>query len=793
MVSSPLRAARAFSALFALALCAGLAPSAHAQPGGRAGGAARNLALGKPASQSASPYGGTGTAAAALDGNTNGVWDAGSVSHTDEHSPWWQVDLGGSFDIARIRIYNRTDCCRERLRGFYILVSDMPWQGVPASGPVFGGGPHAFGGEDFRDFTSSTNTRGRYVRIALDHDDYLSLAEVEVYGRPARESAVQVKGDNVGRVGYAENGNGSFEQTGPGRWHETNRDGQHDFREAGRDEWSVYLRDDARGMGVQLDLFRKMVSYQPDGGQKTDLYAITSAGPAPAFSAPPAPVTDLGGGNSGSSNTGGGTVAAPAGDIPIDQVQVPADAALEKVPYMAPGDLDKVLDWIEKKAIGAKLPFCWRDSYGDVGKAVSECPPGTIPDPSGGPLSLCYPPCQDGYEDVSFVCWQRCPPGFRNDGGFCRKPDEYSRGAGRVPDVTCPPGFSQRGIGAAAWCDNGPRADFWNLETRAATIGCRGDEEMSGALCYPRCRAGYHQAAGFMCTADCPPGFGDDIGVSCTKKTYTRTAGSPRQCGPGMEQDGPLGLCYPPSRAGFHRVGPVYWQNCDEGWTDCGAGCQKNSDPILGIDAPWRDCASTISDQVSSVVMLAVNIGTLGLAAPETAALKAGEETVKISGKVVTGASKGGKALVKIKNLYDRVKPSTLAKNYKVVRMIYNPRTKMAIQAMKTTYDVASTVYEAQNTYRSTFSEDFVEQTSPEIAARIDAEFPADVAAHIKRSWADVQLARLASTEGWEAAETALTVVSLVDPTGVVGVVSAFAKPVCQPLMPFPTLAGSYK
>jgi hypothetical protein len=263
MVSSRLRCAFLLRACLALLLMASSAPLAHAQRGsgrGRSAALRQNVAQGKATQQSASPYGASGTSAAAVDGNTNGVWDAGSVTHTDEQSPWWQVDLGATYDIARIRIYNRTDCCRERLRGFYILVSDMPYTSAPAAGPVFGGGAQAFGAEDFRDFTSSGNTRGRYVRIALDHSDYLSLAEVEVYGRPARAAAVAVKGDNVGRVRYAEAGNGRFEQTGPGRWRETNRDGQHDFRETGRDEWSVYLRDDARGMAIQLDLFRKMIS-----------------------------------------------------------------------------------------------------------------------------------------------------------------------------------------------------------------------------------------------------------------------------------------------------------------------------------------------------------------------------------------------------------------------------------------------------------------------------------------------------------------------------------------------------
>ena len=59
----------------------------------------------------------------AVDGNSATVFNHGSCSCTgSEHQPWWEVDLGKSFNIAGVEITNRGDCCGERLRGFNITV-----------------------------------------------------------------------------------------------------------------------------------------------------------------------------------------------------------------------------------------------------------------------------------------------------------------------------------------------------------------------------------------------------------------------------------------------------------------------------------------------------------------------------------------------------------------------------------------------------------------------------------------------------------------------------------------------
>ncbi len=49
------------------------------------------------------------------------------------------------------------------------------------------------------------------------------------------------------------------------------------FTETHRDEWSVYLRDDSRGVNIQLDMHRMKVVYSDDQGNRFDLYEINKA------------------------------------------------------------------------------------------------------------------------------------------------------------------------------------------------------------------------------------------------------------------------------------------------------------------------------------------------------------------------------------------------------------------------------------------------------------------------------------------------------------------------------------
>jgi hypothetical protein len=67
----------------------------------------------------------TATADRAKDGNLDGNYANGSVTHTNaENNPWWLIDLGEVKDIGKIIIANRADCCGDRLAGAVIEVFD---------------------------------------------------------------------------------------------------------------------------------------------------------------------------------------------------------------------------------------------------------------------------------------------------------------------------------------------------------------------------------------------------------------------------------------------------------------------------------------------------------------------------------------------------------------------------------------------------------------------------------------------------------------------------------------------
>jgi len=126
-------------------------------------------------------------AAAAVDGNTNGVFFNGSVTATNvESGAWWQVDLGASKAITSITVWNRTDCCASRLGDYWVFASDSPF--LPTDTPSsLQNRVATFSARRTTAPAPSTTIpvglQGRYVRVQLNGADYLSLAEVQVLGQ----------------------------------------------------------------------------------------------------------------------------------------------------------------------------------------------------------------------------------------------------------------------------------------------------------------------------------------------------------------------------------------------------------------------------------------------------------------------------------------------------------------------------------------------------------------------------------------------------------------------------------
>ncbi|MEM7126668.1 MAG: putative Ig domain-containing protein [Chloroflexota bacterium] len=147
------------------------------------GSAIFNLARGKITTQSSTGFG--GVPSRAIDGDNDGVYNNGSITHTqNEANAWWEVDLGRQHNLTTISLWNRTDCCSNRLSNFHVFVSDDPFDSTSLSATQSQDGvtEHHYPGEAGRTTEFTINRAGRYVRVQLGGTNFLQLAEVEIFG-----------------------------------------------------------------------------------------------------------------------------------------------------------------------------------------------------------------------------------------------------------------------------------------------------------------------------------------------------------------------------------------------------------------------------------------------------------------------------------------------------------------------------------------------------------------------------------------------------------------------------------
>lgn len=164
---------------------------------------ANNVAKNKPAIQSSDDAG--GVASRAADGDKNGAFSNGSVTHTkSESNPFWWIDLGQSYAIEEIRVYGRSDCCQDRLNNYILVVTDTKPEGNALlagaqRGDLVNNDPNLANTKVFRSKKSFGigsameawtpvnlhKTSGQYIFVmAPGANRVLSLAEVEVFKTP---------------------------------------------------------------------------------------------------------------------------------------------------------------------------------------------------------------------------------------------------------------------------------------------------------------------------------------------------------------------------------------------------------------------------------------------------------------------------------------------------------------------------------------------------------------------------------------------------------------------------------
>lgn len=124
----------------------------------------------------AGPQGWGGHSARAVDGDRSSQWKKASCTHSKAPKGtgnWWRVMLGKPFRIEYVRIYNRLDCCSNRINGAKV------YAGGKLCGTV------KYSGKPFQEVSCSEKTAEQVtIRQPLN---YLTLCEVEVYGYSAEE------------------------------------------------------------------------------------------------------------------------------------------------------------------------------------------------------------------------------------------------------------------------------------------------------------------------------------------------------------------------------------------------------------------------------------------------------------------------------------------------------------------------------------------------------------------------------------------------------------------------------
>uniref|UniRef100_A0A8C5R052 Fucolectin tachylectin-4 pentraxin-1 domain-containing protein n=1 Tax=Leptobrachium leishanense TaxID=445787 RepID=A0A8C5R052_9ANUR len=134
-----------------------------------------NLALRGISSQS-STYDYLGAAENAIDGSRSTNYMSGHCTHTAQDAPpWWRLDLTKVYNVTRVKVTNRGDCCSERIDGAEIRIGSSPEHGGiknPKNRP-------------YEDFIPEyiCGMVGQYVTVTIpDGPEYLTLCEVKVYG-----------------------------------------------------------------------------------------------------------------------------------------------------------------------------------------------------------------------------------------------------------------------------------------------------------------------------------------------------------------------------------------------------------------------------------------------------------------------------------------------------------------------------------------------------------------------------------------------------------------------------------
>ena len=395
------------------------------------------------------------------------------------------------------------------------------------------------------------------------------------------------------------------------------------------------------------------------------------------------------------------------------------------------------------------LDYCWKDSYGrGVGTIPYKC--SASQETQGkAPFFTCYDKCPTGYDSTALGgCMQTCPAAtFRDAFGNCV---DNGKGKQRYKfseyTLVSNPNPGRCNLFKYPFGKNIGNCFMDECKKRNGANGC----EWHGAAVIAKCKPGYKKAA-LHCIPDLDcKGFAGK-GVDITGKTFCETKRKPPRppraadCGAGYVND--AGLCYKNCAKGYTGVGPVCWVKCPtingKKWVECGAGCAEDA----------TACGLNTTDMVVSVLDSAISIASLGT----------GSGITKLTKSARQGLTKGIKQAAKQygKNFTKRF-TSGYKKAFKTI-------TKEGMAKVGVIQDI--------NTLQGT--------------GRGIADFFGAVQEVVGRDISQEEM-------DFQIAQQALSYGSLLDPSGVMGVVAAYTKPICNVIVasrggtppPPPSVAG---
>lgn len=144
-----------------------------------------NMAIGKPTNASSSLFG-RYPSSRAVDGNSNTTFNSKSCMHTDKDlNPFLRIDLQKQSVVEMVLIWNRGDCCSERLNNVKVTVGDDP---TGMNNLLCGSAGNTTEVNPINVKCSSILS-GQYVHIRIPGPQFLTICEVEVIGSDIRNLA----------------------------------------------------------------------------------------------------------------------------------------------------------------------------------------------------------------------------------------------------------------------------------------------------------------------------------------------------------------------------------------------------------------------------------------------------------------------------------------------------------------------------------------------------------------------------------------------------------------------------